>query len=122
MKNSIAKGDLKGLAAALDAISSLGPEELDAQCAALTPRSLIIFISHIASTARHRSCGCAVGLLAILGRGGGVATQLASATAALAAIPIMIRKPMHALFRRPADCKVRGSGRPPPTARSYAAT
>ena len=31
MKNSIAKGDLKGLAAALDAISSLGPEELDAQ-------------------------------------------------------------------------------------------
>src|SRR5258708_37336339 len=31
MKNSIAKGDLKGLAAALDAISLLGPEELDAQ-------------------------------------------------------------------------------------------
>src|SRR5208282_5133124 len=35
MKNSIAKGDLKGLAAALDAISSLGPEELDAQWKAL---------------------------------------------------------------------------------------
>jgi Protein of unknown function (DUF2924) len=35
MKNSIAKGDLKGLAAALDAISSLSPEELDAQWKAL---------------------------------------------------------------------------------------
>jgi len=35
MKNSIAKGDLKGLAAALDAISSLGPKELDAQWKAL---------------------------------------------------------------------------------------
>ena len=35
MTNSIAKGDLKGLAAALDAISSLTPEELDAQWKAL---------------------------------------------------------------------------------------
>jgi hypothetical protein len=35
MKNSIAKGDLKGLSAALDAVSSLGPEELDAQWKAL---------------------------------------------------------------------------------------
>src|SRR5713101_469851 len=35
MKNSIAKGDLKGLAAALDAISSLGPQELGARWKAL---------------------------------------------------------------------------------------
>jgi len=35
MKNSIAKGDLKGLSAALDAVSSLGPDELEAQWKAL---------------------------------------------------------------------------------------
>jgi len=34
MKNSIAKGDLKGLSA-LDAVSSLGPDELEAQWKAL---------------------------------------------------------------------------------------
>src|SRR5216684_2874396 len=31
MKNWIAKGDLKGLSAALDAVSSLSPDELEAQ-------------------------------------------------------------------------------------------